>query len=511
MILPSSNKSSQNQVINLLTRKVAKGSGINLAGSAFGILTQFGLHILLGRVLGAGGYGLYALGYSIFQLISKISLLGLENGVVRFISIYRGEQDLRKVKGVLVSAFSIATIISILSGVFLFTFSEFVAISIFKDSQLIPIFKAFSISLPFLAFMQIAAHTARGFQKMQYYIGIQNIIRPITNALFVGIMFIIGFRIIGAVYGFLTSVIITSVIGIFFILKRIFPQAITAKPNYEVRKLLWFSLPVVFIGFAQIILNQTDKVMLGYFMTSSDVGIYNAAARIAIQTNFIITAFNNAFAPIISDLYNRQEITELAYLFKLITRWIVILTLPFTLIMVLFPKFLLGLFGSEFLPGAIILIILSIAYFLNAATGSVGLILIMSGKQDIELVNILTMTVINIGLNIWLIPLYGIMGAAFATGLSMTIININRIISVFKLVGIQPYTKSFYKPLLAGGITFIIFQLLTNYLDCNVESALCLLGLLLIYIVVMLILGLDKEDKSIVLAICHKFASMIRR
>lgn len=494
---------SQRQVetnLDLLTNRLAKGGGVTLLGSGFGKLLQFGFHILLGRVLGPGAYGLYALGFSLLQLVSQISDLGLRSGIVRFIAIYQGQDDPERVKGTLISAFSIATLVSLGMGTAMFIFAWPLAVHVFHDAQLSLVLRVFAVALPFFMLVQMSSQAARGFQQMNYYVAIQNIIWPVFNTLLVGIAFLIGFRLLGAIYGFLASAILAGGTGLILLWNKVFPQEGQLRAKYEVKGLLRFSLPVIFIGFGQFLLNQTDRVMLGYFLTSVDVGIYSAAAIIAMQITFFVSqAANLAFAPMIADLHSRERLKELDGMFKRVTRWVVTLTLPWVLIMVLFPEMVMGLFGTEYIDGSLVLVILALAFFIDAATGPVGYIMVMTGKQDIELINTLSMAVVNVGLNLWLIPLYGIIGAAIATGLSTALTNIVRLAEVRILVGIQPYTRKLLKPLLAGGLVAPLV-----IVAAEASPGLRSIELILspfVYIISLLVFGLEAEDKRVLKAL----------
>lgn len=499
---------SSEKLTEQLINSIAKGGGITLAGSGIGRIIQFGFHILLGRVLGVTGYGLYALGHSVLQLASEFPILGLNQAVVRFIAIYRRQGKLSHIKGTILSAFFIVAIASIVMAFILFVSSGFISDRIFNDAKLSSVLRAFAIALPFYVLMHMSAHTARGFQRMEYYVAIQKFTWPVTNVLFVGIAFLLGYRLMGAVYGFLASMVISASLGLILIPKRIFPKGLQVEPRYDTKKLLRFSLPMIFIGLGQIVLNQTDRLVVGAFMSSADVGIYSAAARIAMQCNFIITAFNMAFAPMIADLHDGLRTRELGVLFKLVTRWIVALTLPIVLILVLFPTPVIMLFGGEFIGGSEALIALAIGYLVNVTTGSVGLILIMAGKQDIELVNVLSMALINVGLNICLIQAYGILGVAIATGLSIAVVNLIRVIEVYKLIGIQPYTLQLLKPLLSAGVVVLLYRLLANSTNLDLHWAVWVALCALLYIVILLIMGLEREDKAILRAIRQKLLSL---
>jgi O-antigen/teichoic acid export membrane protein len=127
----------------------------------------------------------------------------------------------------------------------------------------------------------------------------------------------------------------------------------------------------------------------------------------------------------------------------------------------------------------------------------VGYVLQMSGKQDIELVNALVMLITNVALNFWLIPIYGILGAAMATGASYAVINIARLMEVYMLLRIHPYDTNYHKPFVAGFAVILLSVLLLIF---NVSQTIWLFGmviLIIIYFIVLYFLGLEYEDKMI--------------
>ena len=488
-----------------LTKKVVKGGSIFFAGSIFGQGINFALHILLARMLGSGSYGLYALGHSAVTITSRFSMLGLQNGVVRFVSLYNGIGDTKKVKGTLVSAFAGATTFSIVISILLFTFSDSISVELFNKSNLSNVLRVFSISLPFCVLMTMVSYSARAFQAMKYEVGVSNISFPILNLISVSVAFLLGFKLLGAIYAFLISAFSSFLLGLYFI-KRIFPEVIELQPSYEFRRLLRFSAPVFLIGFSYVILSHIDRIMIGYFMNSSDVGIYNAAVNIVLLAELILSSVNAIFSPIISDLYNRNKLKELENLFKISTRWIFTLTLPVILIMIISSKEILGSsFGVGFTDGWIVLVTLSVSKIITTGTGSVGFILQMTGKQDIELVNTVITVMMNIGLNIWFIQSYGVFGAALATGISLTVINIAKLIEVYKLIGIQPYNRKYIKPIIAAVLGVLVSLLFNSIEEIVVSSWIASIVIFsVIYSTFLLVLGLEKQDKILFRGILRK-------
>jgi O-antigen/teichoic acid export membrane protein len=491
-------RTPRTQPSDQLIKKVAKGGGIAFAGNVVDKGLRFFLEILLARVLGAGGYGSYSLGYGLAMIGSQVSMLGLPSGIVRFAALYKGAGETRRVKGTLSSAFLISTVSSIAAGGLLFLCSRSVS-EMLDMPELVGVLRVFAFSFPFYVTTLMAGNSARAFQVIEYDAAVRNICRPLANIAIVSIVFLLGFRLLGAVYGFLISSAISAFLGL-YLLKRIFPEIVSElKPSYEFKKLLRFSLPVLFVGFSSVILGQTDRIMLGYFKTSKDLGIYTAAAIISQQTGLITYSFGCIFCPIISDLYNRNEFRELERLYKTLVRWIVSLNLVILILFILFSKQIMGIFGSEFTSGWLVLVVLSSVHLIGYSAGGAlaGYLLPMSGKQDIELINAIVMLILNIALNFWLIPIYGILGAAIATGLSLMLISIARIVEVYKLLRMHPYDTNYHKPFVAGFIVIFLFLFLSAF---NV-SRLCwifnMVMLAIAYFVVLYFLGLEYEDKII--------------
>jgi O-antigen/teichoic acid export membrane protein len=176
------------------------------------------------------------------------------------------------------------------------------------------------------------------------------------------------------------------------------------------RSLLRFSVPVIgmnILGFGML---WTDTLMLGYFMTTKDVGIYNAAARTAMLINLILFSFSAIFMPMISDLHHRGEVKKLEGLFKTVTKWIFTLSFPVFILTAIHSKQIMGFFGSEFATGAVWFLILALAQMMNSSTGPVGNFLVMSGKQDVVFWAMALSFCANIFLNYTLIIRYGVVG-----------------------------------------------------------------------------------------------------
>jgi len=174
----------------------------------------------------------------------------------------------------------------------------------------------------------------------------------------------------------------------------------------------------------------SDTIMIGIFKTEADVGVYNVALKLAMITGIVLGAVNSIVAPKLSETFNNNRLDEFRELIKQSTRIIFFCTLPILIILFLVPEFLLSFFGAEFIIAKTTLLILLVGQVGNAMSGSVGYILQMTGKEK-TVQNILLITlIINILLNFYFIPRYGIEGAAFSSAFSLLFWNIVMIVFV---------------------------------------------------------------------------------
>jgi O-antigen/teichoic acid export membrane protein len=229
------------------------------------------------------------------------------------------------------------------------------------------------------------------------------------------VIFLLGYSLYGTIFVFLISTIIGLILA-FLYLKKIFPDLINKDVNaiFEPKKIMGFSWPLLLADFFGLIVIWMNILMIGYFKDTHEVGIYSAAHRTALLVQVILLSFNAIFSPIIADLYNKKDSEKLERLFKIVTKWILSLSLPLCLLTILLAPEILSLFGKDFVIGASCLIVLSLSQLVNSIFGSAGFLIMMAGKSRINLVNNMIAAILNICLNLYFIPRYGITGAAIS-------------------------------------------------------------------------------------------------
>jgi O-antigen/teichoic acid export membrane protein len=482
--------------IGNLTRRVAKGSGIVFAGQVAGKLVGVCLQAVLSRGLGKMLYGTYTLAFSIMQILRQVGAMGLHGGVVRFSAEAQAKNKRARVKGTLLASLGIGAVASLVLAAGLYGASDWLASTAFQDAGLGPVLRAFAIACPFYVMTFLSSRAARGLQVMLADVAVGTVAQPLVNLLLVSGAFLLGYGLDGAVTAFVGSAVVSGLLGL-YVLMRIAPVLLdgTLSASYNIRGLLAYSLPVMGVTVTALLVDQADRVMLGLLASSTDVGLYNVAALLATQVRFMLTSISATFTPLISDLYHTDRREELHQLLRITTRWIVTLSMPLALVLALFPDLLLWIFGTEFRAGAPVVLVLAIGSFLNAGVGTIGLMLQMSDHERLVLLDNIAMAVLNIALNLWLIPLYGPVGAALATALSITAINAVQYVQLRYLLGMTPFSAAYLRPIAAGVVAGLSGWGASLAMPTWVMQD--LVGMLvtgLVYLGTLLLIGLPDED-----------------
>jgi len=220
-------------------------------------------------------------------------------------------------------------------------------------------------------------------------------------------------------YTFFASIVITAILGWYYWNKA--ERTAGSERNYDVeqsrtsRVLFNASYPLLLAESMIFIGTWVDQLLLGVMGTPADVGIFNVCVKYAMVASLSLQAVNTISAPKFSEYFFKKDYQGLAQNVQKTTKMIFWTTIPIVVLYFVFPKFLLGIFGSSFTPGWIAFIILAFGALVNVMTGSVGTLLQMTGHQKVLQNILLVSIIIEVGLNVILIPLYGVTGAAIAS------------------------------------------------------------------------------------------------
>jgi O-antigen/teichoic acid export membrane protein len=252
-------------------------------------------------------------------------------------------------------------------------------------------------------------------------------------------------------------------------------------------------------------MSQTDKVALGFYRGAREVGIYSVAAALVVYVPLFLSSVNQIFSPTIADLHTRGEHSLLARLFQSLTKWVIGLTLPLALVMVIFARPLMGIFGRDFEAGWPILIIGTLGQLVNCGVGSVGYLLLMSGHER-RLIRVqMGMAAVMVGLSIVLVPIWGIVGAAAAAAITNVGMNVRNLREVREALGISPYNRSYLRLLPPTLATLVVIWFFRKNIAAFGHNWLAVIAATvvayLVFAATALVSGLDEDDRLIARAI----------
>ena len=436
-----------------LRAKVAKEGGIAFGAGLFNKAIGIAFQILLARFLGPSGYGLYVLGWTVVNYFQPFVLLGLLDGLVRFVPDYLSADDHDLIRGTIYSSFGIALTLALLVAAGIYSSAEVLAVQVFNKQNFTPILRAFALTLPIFVLMHVTTAIAVGFKQVRYQQSIKNVLFPLLKISIIGTAFLAGFRLLGAVYGLLLALILTATVGGLLLPRILSNVSIVGSVDVELGRLIRYSVPLFLVGFSELAINQTDRLLLGVLGSSTQVGLYNAAYVLSQQTLIFFTAIMTIFNPVVADLHSQDKYDELQAVYKTVTRWILIVSLPTVVFGSTFAPELLTVFNEQFAGGSPLLLLLLVAQLVFVSVGPAREVLVMSDQQDLVLIDTLALLAVNIGLNILLIPEYGASGAAIATVLTIGIVQFIQVYQADKHVGVFPFDATYLR-VVAIGVPF---------------------------------------------------------
>lgn len=395
------------------TMKDIQWSFISLATASFAHLL---LRIVLGRELGPSGLGLYTLVFTVYMFGMQFAAFGIGAALTKYVAQYRDNKI--KVQefvtsGVLGSLFSGSLI-----GILLYLLSSAISIRFFHIPEMIDFLKVTAFCFPFIAMNKAVIGTLNGMRKMKLF-AVMNIVQNVA-VLVITVILVhqleMGVR--GAIFGFIVPTILIGLISLTFI-KDYFTTS-SKRFCVVLKEISWFGFYVVLANSIGIVNTQVDSLLIGRLLSEKEVGYYAVAIMFMQGIELLPQAMQRVTTPIIAMNYGKNELDKIRLIISNILTRVSIILLCISVLLAIFGKFLISImFTEEFLPSYIPMLVLLIGYTIYAAFVSIGGCLASIDKVQIVFRIGILCAMINILLNILLIPMFGLVGAASATSISL--------------------------------------------------------------------------------------------
>lgn len=403
---------------------------------SFGASLAFGFNVLLGRLLGATGAGVYYMALTVTTFAVVIGKAGMDNVLLRFASSSAAQRNWAEVAGVARQGLLIAASLSALATAVTFLLTPWLACTIFKEPALILPLQIMSLSIIPQSLLILYGELLRALNRIRDSVLVQAVGVPLMSIVLLVVLVKIE-GVAGAVEAYLAASCLVMLFGVVQ-WRRATPQLRGFAGAFDTRLLVSTSLPLFWVALLNLVTGSaSDRIILGILANSTTVGIYSVASATAGLTSFVLLALNTVIAPKFAILYTEANYEALGTLARNGARvGALVSALPLALF-VFAPSQILTIFGAEFSQGATILTILGIGQFVHVAAGSTGYLLIMTGHEKAVRNNVLLNSLLNVLLLILLVPYFGAVGAAAATTTSLVLLNLVSCLLVYKYVSIR--------------------------------------------------------------------------
>lgn len=426
-----------------IIKEFKNGGGLNrsvfhaLLFRLSGLGLIFLLQVMLARLMGPSNYGDYTVIITTVNLLLVLSVFGFDSSILRFLPSFIAKKDYSSANGFVRFSYRMITILSILCSIGLFIFLLTKA----KKNNI-----AFSeglfwgvLLIPFLAFVYQASAVLRSLNKIKTSLLSVYFLFPVLMGLTCLYYYYSNDRLTVDA-AMLINLGCSAVICIFInrrarkVLKE---QAPSENLTFESRK--WISVSsILFLTTAfDLLLRQSDILMVSYFLGNTKAGYYSVAAKLALLASLGLSVADYVFMPKIAALFESRQLMKLQQFVRNSSLQILSITLPVVFLLFLGGKWILGFFGNAFSFSYVPLVILLCGQVINAMTGMVGGLMSMTGYQKTFFAFYFFAFIIQFTLNIILIPIFDIVGAAIGSSLAMIFLNICAYIFVKKKLKIK--------------------------------------------------------------------------
>lgn len=431
----------------LADETMAAQGGITFAGEL--IKKGFGFVVVaaITRLVSPGIYGLFVLATAVLHITQVFASAGLHRAIDYFVPRYLDRGEPGKARGVTIQVFALLFCTSTVTGVAMYFSADAVA-SLFAEPGLATALRMLAVALPLLAVFNGLMASYSGIKRLKYRVYVRDVTRPTIRLIATVGLLLSGFGLLGVVGGYVIGLAVGIALGVVLLARQGVLRGATASFT-PIREVLRYGVPLALAGVIYVVMGQVDYFVVGYFLTSEDVGIYRIGYMLAANLLVFFSSLAPVFKPLIAESRHDREAVLRRY--RTATRWALGLSLPFAAILVVGAETYLSLvFTPQYAVASGVVVALVVGYLVSiTAGGPDGALLQGLGYSKLVFVNTGILLVANVVFSATLVPRYGIVGAGVGTALALTASGTAALAEVYYLRGIHPFTLGLWRIVLA--------------------------------------------------------------
>ncbi len=367
------------------------------------------MHALLVRQLDVDGYGNFVLFQSTILSLAIITNGGWMHGVVMLATRYSLRKRWAHYKGVIIQTYGTTIGFSILASIPIW----FIATSIFQNENQVSSFRWALVFLPVYALIFSQKGIFRSLNRADLSILPDETFLPLMMVL---LLFFVPVATTNQAMIYFGLLIVLIALVVFLFQLRLHPvETRQITPSFMFKPWMFYTLPMVAGEIGNIVISRTDILMISALSSSEQAGYYSMAIRLSSLIMLAHTVIWPIYSARFSQAYVKRDGAESKRLLKISTLMAGGFALIPAIILVAYPQVAMLIFGEAGENAIWPMRILALAYLAHAATGPLGLFITMHGMHRQYSYIAIAAALVNISLNLLLIPKYGAIGGALTT------------------------------------------------------------------------------------------------
>jgi len=488
--------------------RAAWGGAFKIVGAMVTGASSLVIAVILTRLFGAENYGLYSLGLISAELATQVAGLGMRSSALRFAPIAYRHRDAARLVGVYRMTCGLPLLAGLILAAAMMWGAESLAVHLFDNASLAPVFRIFALGIPLNALAHSLETVLRGLHRADLSILGLDIGFQLPRLVLTITAVAVGAGIIGAAVAHAMA-LAAAVAILRFLLRPFLSQAQGCGVDYRADEIWSQAAPMYLTRMLQAFGGRLETLVLGILGLTSGVGVFAAALQLTRIPEILRRALFGVTTPLVSEAFEREGGDQFVHLVHAVSRWSTQITLPFVVIAVLFTGPVLSVFGEEFRAGQVGLILLICIPLLDSVAGLCTAVLAMTGNARLNTLNSLAFLAAKIGLDLLLIPLWGVSGAAGAALGAVALLSALRVAETYWIFRIWPVDRSILKPFLAACAATVAGSGVVFGLPGLEEIRSVLLGTACVsvtYVACVLALGLSEDDRRLVKRLGRRIA-----
>ncbi len=412
------------------TSRQIRGSSLLLIGRTLSLGVNFLTQVLIVRYLAKEDYGAFAYGLSIVALGQMIITLGLDRGISRFLAIYDETEDHDRLLGTLVGVTGLIFLLGSILVVGFYLLQATAARSLGTSPAALQLLLILILLAPVQAFDALLTGLLTVFANPRSIFFRKYVLAPALRLLVV-VLLILGqsgvwFLALGYVAAGVVGIGLQVVI-LWQVLKRrgTLERLRQAQLRIPFRAILVFTIPLVTTDIVYAFMNTSDAILLEHFKNLDAVAAWRVVQPAAGLNLVVMQSFALLFTPAAARLFARRDRAGVGDLYWRTAIWMAVISFPLFLVTFsLADVVTTTLYGARYADSAIYMALLSLGYYFSTALGFNGLTMRIFGAGKFVVVVNLLSAVVNVVLNLLLIPPFGALGAAIGTSLTLIAFNV---------------------------------------------------------------------------------------